>query len=70
MVANVTAVLKRLTTEWATQWQPEAIIAAGEEAGDRSWRDRVLTPVPTIPLFRFQMLPGHTACSHVPHLAG
>jgi hypothetical protein len=33
MVASVTAVLKRLKTEWATQWQPEAIIAACEEAG-------------------------------------
>jgi hypothetical protein len=48
MVATVTAVLKRLKTEWATQLQPEAIIAACEEAGYTSWRDRVLTPVTTI----------------------
>jgi hypothetical protein len=26
--------------------------------------------VTTIPLFLLQMLPGHTACRHVPHLAG
>jgi Transposase DDE domain len=70
MVASVTAVLKRLKTEWATQLQPEAIIAACEEAGYSSWRDRVLTPVTTIQLFLLQILHGNTACSHVPHLAG
>jgi hypothetical protein len=51
MVATVTAVLKRLKTEWATQLQSEAIVAAGEAAGYHSWRDRVLTPVTTIQLF-------------------
>jgi len=70
MVASVTAVLKRLKPEWATQLQPEAIIAACEEAGYSSWRDRVLTPVTTIQLFFLQILHGNTACSHLPHLAG
>jgi len=51
MVTNVTAMLKRFTMDWATQLQPEAIIAACEEAGYTSWRDRVLTPVTTIQLF-------------------
>jgi hypothetical protein len=51
MVASVTAVLSRFKTEWATQWQPEAIIGACEEAGSTSWRDRGLTPVTTIQLF-------------------
>jgi hypothetical protein len=51
MVASVTAVLKRRNTEWATQLPSEAIIAACEEAGYSSWRDRVLTPVTTIQLF-------------------
>jgi hypothetical protein len=51
MVASVTAVLKRLKTEWAAQLQPEAIIEAGEEAGYPSWRDCVLTPITTIQLF-------------------
>ena len=50
MVASVTAVLSRFTTEWATPWQPEALIGACEEAGYTSWRDRVLTPVTTIQL--------------------
>src|SRR5918997_5586176 len=70
MVASVTAVLKRLKTEWATQLQPEAIIAACEEAGYTAWRDRVLTPVTTIQLFLLQILHGNTACRHVPHLSG
>ena len=70
MVASVTAVLSRFKTEWATPWPPEALIAACEEAGDSAWRDRVLTPVTTIQLFLLQMLHGHTACRHVPHLAG
>jgi Transposase DDE domain len=70
MVASVTAVLQRLKTEWAAQLQSEAIIAACEETGYRSWRDRVLTPVTTIQLFLLQILHGNTACSHLPHLAG
>jgi Transposase DDE domain len=70
MVANITAVLRRFNTEWATQMQPEALIGACEEAGSTSWRHRVLTPVTTIQLFLLQILHGNTACSHLPHLSG
>jgi hypothetical protein len=70
MVAGVTAVLSRCKTEWATQWPPEALIGACEEAGDTSWHDRVLPPVTTIQRFLRQMLHGHTACSHFPHVSG
>jgi hypothetical protein len=70
MIASVTAGLKRLKTEWATQLHSEAIIAACEQAGDTAWRDRVLTPVTTIQLFLLQILHGNTACRHVPHLSG
>src|SRR5215211_2624607 len=70
MVASVSAALNRFTTEWATPWQPEAIIGAWEEAGYTSRRDRVLTPVTTIQLLLLQILHGHTACSHLPHLSG
>src|SRR5262245_47155347 len=42
MVASVSAVLNRFKTEWATQWPPEAIIGACEEAGYTAWRDRIL----------------------------
>jgi hypothetical protein len=70
MVASVTAVLSRFKTEWATQWPPEALIGACEEAGYPSWRDRVLTPVTPIQLFLLQVLHGHTACSQLPHRSG
>ena len=51
MVPRITAGLTRVKTAWATPLQPEAIPAACQEAGDPSWRDRVLTPVPTLPPF-------------------
>jgi Transposase DDE domain len=70
MVPRITAVLTRLKTEWATQLQSDAILAACHKAGYTSWRDRVLTPVTTIQLFLLQILHGNTACSHVPHLSG
>jgi hypothetical protein len=67
---NGTAILQRFTTEWAALRQPEAILAACGEAGYTTWRDRVLTPVTTIQVFLWQMLHGHTACSHLPHVSG
>ena len=70
MVASVTAVLTRFTAEWAPQLRPDAIIGACEEVGYTAWRDRVLTPVTTIQLFRLHILHGNTACSHLPHLSG
>jgi hypothetical protein len=51
MVPNVTAILQRFTTEWATLLPPEAILAACSEVGYIAWRHRVLTPVTTIQLF-------------------
>jgi hypothetical protein len=50
--------------------QPEAILAVCREIGYTTWRDRVLTPVTTMQLFRWQILHGHTACSHLPQLSG
>jgi hypothetical protein len=38
MVASITAVLKRLKTEWAAQLQAEAIIEACEEVGYESMK--------------------------------
>jgi len=70
MVPNVTAILQRFTTEWATLLQPEAILAACNAVGDTTWRHRVRTPVTTMQLFLLQMLHGNTACSHLPHLSG
>jgi Transposase DDE domain len=70
MIPRITAVLTRLKTDWAAQLQPDAMMAVCQEAGYTAWRDRVLTPVTTIQLFLLQMLHGHTACRHVPHLSG
>jgi hypothetical protein len=45
-------------------------MAACQEAGYTSWRDRVLTPVTTLQLLLLQILHGNTACSQLPHLSG
>jgi hypothetical protein len=70
MVPHITAILQRLTGEWAALLQPDAILAACGEVGYTGWRDRVLTPVTTVQLFLLQILHGNTACSHLPHLSG
>jgi hypothetical protein len=70
MVSNMTAILQRLTGEWAALLQPDAILAACGEVGYTRWRDRVLTPVTTVHLFLLQILHGNTACSHLPHRSG
>jgi hypothetical protein len=70
MVPSVTTVLQRFKTDWAAQLQPDAIHAACQEVGYTSWRDRLLHPVTTVPLFLLQILHGHTACQHLPHVSG
>jgi hypothetical protein len=70
MVPNVTASLQRFTTAWTALLHPDAILAACSQVGYTTWRDRVLTPVTTMPRFLWQMLHGNTACSHVPHRSG
>jgi succinate dehydrogenase hydrophobic anchor subunit len=63
-------ILQRFTGEWAMLLQPEAILTVCREIGYTAWRDRVLTPVTTVQLFLWQILHGHTACRHLPHLSG
>jgi len=70
MVPNLTAILQRLTGEWAMRLQPDAILAVCREIGSTAWRDRVLTPVTTMQLFLVPILHGNTACRHLPHLSG
>jgi hypothetical protein len=70
MVPRLITVLQRFTGEWATLLQPDAILAVCREIGYTAWRDRLLTPVTTVQLFLLQILHGHTACSHLPHLSG
>jgi hypothetical protein len=70
MVPPITTILPRLTGEWATLRQPAAMLAACHEIGYTAWRDRLLTPVTTVPLFLLHILHGHTACRHLPHPSG
>jgi hypothetical protein len=70
MVPRIITRLQRFTGQWAALRQPDAILAVCGEIGSTGWRDRVLTPVTTIPLFILQILHGHTACRHFPHLPG
>jgi Transposase DDE domain len=70
MVPSITTILQRLTGEWATLLQPDAILTVCQEIGYTAWRDRVLTPVTTMPLFLLQILHGNAACRHRPHLSG
>jgi hypothetical protein len=70
MVPRMTTILQRFTTEWAARLQPEAFLTVWSEVGSTGWRNRVLTPVTTVPLCLWQMLHGHTACRHLPHRSG
>jgi hypothetical protein len=70
MVPTVTTTLPRFTGAWATLLPPEPILAVCRKRGSTAWRDRLLTPVTTIHVFLLQILHGHTACSHLPHLSG
>jgi hypothetical protein len=70
MVPSITTILHRFTGEWATLLQPDASLAMCGEIGYTAWRDRVLTPVPTIHLFLVQILHGNTACRQLPPLSG
>jgi hypothetical protein len=68
MVPSMTTILQRFTSEWAVLLEAEAILTVCRDIGYTAWRDRVLTPVTTIPLCPLQILHGNTACSHLPHL--
>jgi hypothetical protein len=70
MVPHRTTILPRLTGEWAMLRQPDAMLTVCREIGYTAWRGRLLTPGTTMHLFLRQILPGHTACRHLPHLAG
>jgi hypothetical protein len=59
-----------VTGEWAARRPPDAMLAVCGEVGSTGWRDRVLTPVTTVPRFLWQIVQGHTAGSHLPHLSG
>jgi hypothetical protein len=64
MVPHITAILQRLTGEWAARLQPDAILAAWGEVGSTGWRDRGLTPVTTVQFCLLPIVPGNTAGRH------
>jgi hypothetical protein len=70
MVPNITTILPRFTGAWAMLRPPDAMLTVCREIGSTAWRDRLLTPVTTMPLCLWHMLHGHTACSHLPQLSG
>ena len=70
MVPSIPTLLLRLTGEWAGLLQRDAILPVCRELGAPAWRDRLRTPVTTVPVLLLQMLPGHPACRPRPHLSG
>lgn len=70
MVPPITTIRYRFTSESAMWLRPDAIHAVCRKIGETARRDRLLTPVTTIQLFRWRMLHGHTACRHWPYLSG
>jgi hypothetical protein len=70
LVPHMTTIPPRFTGEWAVLLEADAMLTVCREIGYTAWRDRVRTPVTTVHLVLWQMLHGHTACSHLPHLPG
>jgi len=68
MPATVSHVVKQFQQDWTRQLELDAIRSACHDIGYQ-WRQRLLDPVVTIQLFFVQMLHGHTACTHLRHLA-
>lgn len=61
--------LRLVRDDISTTLEPETLRQLGRDCGHR-WRERLLGPVTTIHRFVLQILHGHTACAHRPHLAG
>jgi hypothetical protein len=51
MVLHITRILQRVTGEWTALRQPEALLSICEDLSDPASRDRLLTPITTMPLF-------------------
>jgi hypothetical protein len=68
MPATVSHVVKQFQHDWTRQLEPDAIRSACHDSGYQ-WRQRLLDPVVTMPRLFVQLLHGHTACTHLRHLA-
>ena len=69
MVGVVTEALRHIKADLAVLLDAPTILALCREVGYQ-WRVRLLDPVTTVYLCILQILHGHTACSHLPHLSG
>jgi hypothetical protein len=70
MISRVTVARQRLQADGALPLHPEAIRTACQAGRYTSWRDRLRNPGTTVQVFLWQILHGHTAGRHVPHLSG
>lgn len=68
MGGRVTEALQHINAERAVLLDAPTILALCRDVGD-PWRSRLLDPVTTVHLFLLPILPGNTACRHLPHLA-
>jgi hypothetical protein len=68
MVGIVTEALRHMQAELAALLDAPTMLGLCREVGSQ-WRARRLDPVTPVPLFLRQILPGNTACSHLPPLA-
>ena len=69
MVGMMTEALRHIKAELAALLDAPMMLALCREVGSQ-WRPRLLDPATTVPLFLVHILPGNTACRHLPHLAG
>ena len=70
-MASITAAVRRVKDELATQLTEASVRQACEAAGHsrNQWRDRVLPPWVTLRLFALQVLSGNVACRAVRRLS-
>jgi len=69
MVGMVLEVLKPIKAELAQGLDAPTMLTLCRAVG-YPWRPRLLAPGTTVPRFMLQILHGHTAWSHLPHVAG
>jgi len=67
MTATRTHGVQQGQQDWTSPLEPAALLTAWRGVASR-WRERPLDPVPTLPWFFVQILPGNTACTHRRHL--
>ena len=65
---SISEVIRHFKENWTQELCPEAIEQACRKEG-MVWRHSTLNPIATVQVFFLQILPGNTACTHLPQLA-